>query len=709
MYSIRCFALAILMSPLTLHAQKKNFTMAEATNGLSTTLALKSVKQGVWQPGTHNFFQIVNNKWVRTDAEQGQTDTLFSLPLLNTSVFGKDSLKAMPGMNWAGKSTIWFRQGHTLFIREEQKNWRRVSLPENAEHVTVEGSSGRIAYTVENNLWLHNGTEAIALTADAEKNIVNGVSVHRDEFGIDRGIFFSPKGNLLAYYRMDQTMVADYPVIDWKVTPARVNMVKYPMAGGRSHEVTLMVYNPATKETTRIKTGTPKDKYLTCVTWSPDEKYIYIATLNREQDRLRLNQYDAVSGEKINTLFEESDTKYVQPLHPLHFVSGDQFIWWSQRDGFMHLYLYNTSGKLQRQLTKGNWLVNELLGYNKETQEVIYTASKASPMEKNTYASHLLNGKTRRLDQETGTHTVTSSDDGAYLFDVFSSSEVPRKSMIRSVATGEILQVLAESPNTLAAYNRPEVKTVMLKADDGTDLYAKLILPVDFSADKKYPVIVYLYNGPNVQLLHNSFPASGNLWYEYLAQHGYVVFTMDGRGSSNRGLKFEQATFGKLGTVELQDQLKGVAYLKSLPYVDADRMGIHGWSYGGFMTTGMMLRHPDVFKCGVAGGPVMDWSMYEVMYTERYMNTPQTNHKGYEDANLLTRVKNLKGKLLLIHGTDDDVVVWQHSVNFIRSCVDSNIPVDYFVYPGHQHNVRGKDRVHLMQKITDYFDLYLKP
>jgi dipeptidyl-peptidase-4 len=281
--------------------------------------------------------------------------------------------------------------------------------------------------------------------------------------------------------------------------------------------------------------------------------------------------------------------------------------------------------------------------------------------------------------------------------------------MLRSTETGKISTVLAESPNTLAAYNRAEVKPVTLKADDGTDLYGKLILPPDFKADKKYPVIVYLYNGPNVQLLHNGFPASGNLWYEYLAQRGYIVFTMDGRGSSNRGLKFEQATFGKLGTVELQDQLKGVDYLKSLPYVDAGRMGIHGWSFGGFMTTSMMLRYPDVFKCGVAGGPVMDWKMYEVMYTERYMNTPQTNAKGYEDANLLTKTKNLKGKLLLIHGTDDDVVVWQHSVNFIRSCVEQNVPVDYFVYPGHQHNVRGKDRVHLMQKITDYFDLYLKP
>jgi dipeptidyl-peptidase 4 len=294
------------------------------------------------------------------------------------------------------------------------------------------------------------------------------------------------------------------------------------------------------------------------------------------------------------------------------------------------------------------------------------------------------------------------------LFDVYSSANVPKQSIIRHT-DGKWSKLLMESPNPLDAYNRPEVKNVTLHAEDGTPLYGKLILPTNFDASKKYPVIVYLYNGPNVQLLHNSFPESGNLWYEYMAQRGYVVFTMDGRGSSNRGLEFEQATFGKLGTVELLDQIRGVEYLKSLRFVDANRMGIHGWSFGGFMTTSMMLRYPDFFKVGVAGGPVMDWSMYEIMYTERYMNTPQDNPKGYEESNLLTKTKNLKGKLLLIHGADDDVVVWQHSINFVKKCVDNNIPVDYFMYPGHPHNVRGKDRVHLMQKITDYFDLYLKP
>lgn len=706
-FSSKLLCAATLALSLPAAAQKKNFTIAEATNGMGTTLALKGLKAASWQPETNNLYFIANNAVVRLNAASGAVDTVRRLAELNKSLYGKDSLKTFPPLTWTGKNEFYLSAGSDLsFGSPDSDSWRTKSLQKGGENITVAPFTGHVAYTVDNNLWLNN----TQVTKETDKNIISGKSVHREEFGIDKGIFFSPKGNLLAYYRMDQTMVADYPIVDWSVTPAQANIIKYPMAGGTSHEVSVWVYNPETKSKVRIKTGTPADKYLTCVSWSPDERYIFIATLNRGQDELRLNKYDVQTGERVSTLFEETDPKYVQPLHPLSFLPGrnDRFVWWSQRDGYMHLYLYNTEGKMLRQLTKGKWVVNEILGFNEERNEIIYTASKESPVEKNTYAVDWTTGVSRRIDNAYGYHNAIASSNGRYILDVYSNANTPRKTVLMNT-DGKWSKVLMESENTLKGYNRPDVKELILKADDGTDLYAKMILPTGFDASKKYPVIVYLYNGPNVQLLHNSFPASGNLWYEYMAQRGYIVFTMDGRGSSNRGQKFEQATFGKLGTVELQDQLKGVDYLKSLPYVDGKRMGIHGWSFGGFMTTSMMLRYPDVFKVGVAGGPVMDWKMYEIMYTERYMNTPQDNAKGYEDANLLSKTKNLKGKLLLIHGTDDDVVVWQHSVNFVKKCVDNNIPVDYFVYPGHPHNVRGKDRVHLMQKITDYFDLYLKP
>ena len=693
-------------------AQKKQFTMSEATNGMATTFALQSIRQPGWQPGTHNFYQVLkgtqNEYLVRTLIPSGFTDTVETLQKLNQAVYGRDSLKGLPLLGWIDRDYAWFNHGNALSRGALTRNgfiWSTwVTLPESAENLAVDKSM-QVAYTVKNNLWLvDKERNHVPVTSDSNEQIVNGQSVHRNEFGIHGGIFFSPRGNYLAYYRMDESMVNEYPVIDWNTTPAAVKMIRYPMAGGTSHQVKLMVFNPKTRKSIAMETGEPLDQYLTSVTWSPDEEYIYIALLNRDQNHLRLNKYEAQTGRKVQTLFEEKHDKYVEPQHPLSFLPGqkNQFIWWSQRDGFMHLYLYNTSGKLIRQLTKGDYVVNELVGFNPQMKEVLITSAKESPLEKNSYAVNWETGKMRRLDAEPGVHHVKASDDGAFLFDVYSNKSTPRVSLIRSTRD-KYQNILLQAADPLKEYERPEVREVSLTADDGTPLYGRLVLPTSFDPKKKYPVIVYLYNGPHVQLIKNSFPGSGNLWYEYLAQKGYIVFTMDGRGSANRGLAFEQAVFRNLGNVEMEDQLKGVEYLRSLPFVNASRMGVHGWSYGGFMTTSLMLRHPGVFKVGVAGGPVIDWSMYEVMYTERYMDTPAQNPEGYSNNNLLTKVDNLKGKLLLIHGTDDDVVVWQHSIKLLKEAVKKGKQLDYFIYPGHQHNVRGKDRVHLMQKITDYF------
>ena len=698
-------------------AGKKQFSMDEAVLGIGGPLAPQGLKQTSWQPGTHHLWFTANKgeAWVRMDAASTKADTLVRIAQINTAL--KLSLKAMPALKWIDKEYVYFINGKGLYRGLQTVsgfNWELwTNLPEGAENITVDKSM-RIAYTLNNNLFLVYRDESGNMRTDAISNetlttIVNGQSVHRDEFGIDHGIFFSPAGHALAYYRMDQSMVNDYPIIRWGSTPAKVDNIKYPMAGGVSHQVTVHVYFPLSKRDVTLTTGLPKDQYLTGVSWSPDEQFIYIGVLNRDQNHLWLNQYRADNGAFVKTLFEETDAKYVHPTHGLSFLPGtnDKFIWWSQKDGYEHLYLYGTDGKLIKKLTEGKWVVNELLGMDKSNNTLIVTTAKESPLCKNVYTVNWNNAALNRIDKGEGMHTATCTEDGKYVLDVYNGKGVPKKTVIRNTESAAA-KTLITSTDPLADYDRPTIKDITLKANDGTPLYGKLILPTSFDSNKKYPVIVYLYNGPNVQLIHNSFPESGNLWYEYMAQHGYVVFSMDGRGSWNRGLAFEQATFRKLGTVEMEDQLKGVEFLKTLSYVDANRMGVHGWSFGGFMTTSLMLRNPDVFKCAVAGGPVMDWKMYEIMYTERYMDDPKTNADGYEEANLLTKVNKLKGKLLLIHGTDDNTVVWQHSINFIKKCVDEGVQVDYFVYPGYEHNVRGKDRVHLMQKITDYFDEYLK-
>lgn len=723
-------------------AQKKQYTMAEATNGIATTLAPKSLKQAGWRPGTHEFYyKTPDGKLHMYNPGTGDTS-------LERCCAGSEYGRS--GFAWMQKNAGYYIKGDSMI----QTRWNDAANAEINTNITllrkgyanlqIAKANGSYAYTVDNNLWFCDGKGvAKQVTSDADKNIISGQAVHRNEFGIERGIFFSEKATYLAYYRMDQTMVDDYPVIDWSVVPAKNENVKYPMAGRKSHEVTLQVYNTKTGKTTQILTEGPKDQYLTAITWSPDEKFIYIGVLNRDQNHLSLNEYDVVTGKKVKTILQEKDPKYVEPQHLMSFLPGSntQFIWWSQRDGYMQLWLCDIANNGMRCLTPGSYVVNELLGFDAARKAVLFTAGasfeshrktiRPAPRAKYGFSVNWETGKVRTFGRVGGTHNYLASDDGAYVLDVHTDERfkdwvtfdgksvrraywddvfeysTPKESSIWST-DGERKKVLLTSPNPLADYDRPLVKEVSMSADDGTELYGKLILPTNFDEKKKYPVIVYLYNGPHVQLIKNGFPGTGNLWYEYLAQHGYIVWTMDGRGSSNRGQKFEQAVFRQLGTVEMNDQLKGVGFLKSLPYVDTARMGVHGWSFGGFMTTSLMLRHPGVFKVAVAGGPVMDWSMYEIMYGERYMDTPEQNPEGYKNSLLLDKVQHLKGKLLVIHGAQDATVVWQHSVNFVKAAVDKGVQIDYFMYPGYEHNVRGKDRVHLMQKITDYFDDYLK-
>lgn len=694
-------------------AQTQKFTMAEAVNGMRTNLAVKNISQFSWSSDSKSYIQAVKGGYLMTDIKTNKQDTLISLTQVNKN-FADKKLKGLPPVKFVTNSEAYFTANNQMHWLEKSGNeWkvkRSVTLGDNPANVKTLADNQTLVYTKGNNLFINKNGKEVAVTNDSNENILNGASnVHRNEFGIDTGIFASPNSENVAFYRMDQTMVADYPVIDWSVTPAVNTNIKYPMAGKTSHQVTLGVYNIKNQSTTFLKVDGEKDQYLTAVTWSPDSKFIFVGVLNRGQNHLRMNKYDAVTGNFINTLFEETSDKYVEPQHALTFFpnSNTDFIWQSQRSGYNHLFHYSLEKGLIAQITKGDWLVTDILGFNEKKKEIYYVSTQDNPTEKHLYRINWNTFKTQRMDNAEGVHSGVLSSDGNYLYDTYSNATTPRVADILNTTTLKATNLL-KSDNPLKNYDRPEIKNINLKADDGTILYGKVILPTNFDPNKKYPAIVYLYNGPHLQIVTNTFPASGNLWYEYMAQNGYVIFTMDGRGSSNRGLKFEQAVFRNFGTTEMDDQMKGVNYLKSLPYVDSERMGIHGWSFGGFMTTSFMLRKPDVFKVGVAGGPVIDWSMYEIMYGERYMDSPQENPQGYAASNLLDKAQNLQGKLLMIHGAQDDVVVWQHSMKFIKSAVDHGVQMDYFVYPGHPHNVVGKDRVHLMQKVTDYFDLYLK-
>jgi dipeptidyl-peptidase 4 len=300
-------------------------------------------------------------------------------------------------------------------------------------------------------------------------------------------------------------------------------------------------------------------------------------------------------------------------------------------------------------------------------------------------------------------HNIVLHPTGNYSLDTWSDPSTPSVTVVRD-RNGRNIHEVYRAANPLAAFSTAEIRLIPQMSKSGDTLWSRIVLPLNFDSTKKYPVILYTYGGPHAQLVNNGWLAGADLWYQALAAKGFIVFTLDNHGTPFRGKKFEQAIFRQVGEIEMEDQLTGIDYLKKLPYVDSARIGVDGWSYGGFMTVSLMTRHPGVFKVAVAGGPVIDWSSYEVMYTERYMDTPQTNKEGYEKSDLLKYVNQLKGKMMLIHGTSDDVVVWQHSLMYLKKAVSSGVQVDYMVYPGHLHNVTGKDRAHLMRKITDYFE-----
>ena len=582
-------------------------------------------------------------------------------------------------------------------------------------------ASKAVAFVKDDNLFVTNGEgKTTQLTTDGSREIVYGQSVHRDEFGIYKGTFWSPDGQSLAFYRMDQSMVADYPLVNIDTRIATETPIKYPMAGETSHKVTVGVYNLKTGKTIYLKAGDPTDRYFTNIAWSPDCKKVYMIELNRDQTDMQLVSYDATTGNKLETLYKEHNDKYVHPMTPITFLPWDdsKFILQSEKDGYNHLYLFNTKGEQLKQITSGKWIVLDLVGFNKSKKSAIILSTECSPIQNNLYMVNIETGKRTLLDNGKGFHATTRgagghcdiilSGTGKYIYDNYSEPDVPRKINIISTENAKNVNYFTAA-DPWKGYNVPEYSCGTIKAADGTtDLYYRMVKPVNFDPNKKYPTIVYVYGGPGIRNVEARWHYASRGWETYMAQKGYLLFILDNRGSCDRGRDFEQATFRHLGVEEMKDQIKGVEYLKSLAYVDTTRLGVHGWSFGGFMTTSLMTTYPDVFKVGVAGGPVIDWKWYEVMYGERYMDTPQANPEGYAETSLINKAKNLKGKLQIIIGTDDPTVVPQHAISFLKACIEAGTQPDFFVYPGEGHNMMGHQSVHLHERITQYFEDYLK-
>jgi dipeptidyl-peptidase-4 len=638
------------------------------------------------------------NRWAQND-DTRKVHHLQSVtfPYPDQSVVAVSNKQALTLIDFKTGNVVWQEQG--LPAMRKANDWN----PTSRATAYVEGDQLFVADA--------NGGKQ-QLSDDGSREIVYGQSVHRDEFGITKGTFWSPDGQRLAFYRMDQSMVSDYPQVDIDPRVAEYQPDKYPMAGMTSHKVTVGVYDLKTRRTVFLNTPTAETEacYFTNITWSPDSKTVYMFELNRDQNDCRLVSYDTATGQRMAVLYRETSEKYVEPLHPIVFLPWNPslFIMQSQKDGFNHLYIYNVKGQLVKQLTKGPWVVLDLLGFDKKRQAVIITSNERHPLQRNLYAVSVKTGKRTPLDNGEGVHRGTLSPSGSKLIDKWNTPTTPNTIDVVGTAKASRSQLFrAEDP--WKDYVVPQFENGTLKAADGTtDLYWRMVKPADFDAKKKYPTIVYVYGGPHAHNIEASWHWYSRSWETYMAQKGYIVFILDNRGSENRGRDFEQATFRQLGQVEMQDQMKGVEYLRTLPYVDMQRLGVHGWSFGGFMTISLMTNYPDVFKVGVAGGPVIDWKWYEVMYGERYMDTPEQNPEGYAKTSLIGKAKDLKGKLQVIIGYNDPTVVPQHALSFLKACAEAGTQPDFFAYPGEGHNMMGHNSVHLHERITQYFEDYLK-
>ena len=687
---------------------QQTMNLKDAIIGAASYLKPTVPEQLKWKDAQH-YVMVKENNLIQFNIHNSDSTELISLAELNAALKGKGIKEAsfFPTFTFMKESFIWFyNSNHLIILNLKDKSIdSSFEYPEDADHLDFNIEKSILAYTINNNLFIIGTAINQQITDDKNLHIINGWAVHRNEFGIIKGTFWSPKGNQIAFYQMDETMVGDYPLVDYMAREAKLNNIKYPMAGMTSHQVKLGIYNISSKQTTYMKTGEPADHYLTNISWSPDEKSIFIVELNREQNHTKLNQYDVSTGDLIKTILEEKDKKYVEPVHPIVFMANNtqRFYYQSRQDGWNHVYLYDMKSAKISQITKGNWEVTEFLGLDAEDKHLIFEATKESSLERNLYQVNIRSGKIDRLTKDAGTHSGLLSPDKQNLIDRWTSTTVPGQYDLIS-SKGELVKPIFKAQNTLKDYDLGENTVFTIKADDGiTDLNCRMIKPTNFDPSKKYPVIVYVYGGPHAQLVNKTWLNDARWWQYYMASKGYIAFTVDNRGSENRGREFENVIHRQVGVIETADQMKGIKYLKSLSYVDGERIGVHGWSYGGFMTLNLMLKHPETFKVGVAGGPVVDWSMYEVMYGERYMDTPEENATGYQNSNMLNYAEKLNGKLMLIHGVQDQTVVMQQSIQFLQKCIEMGKQVDFFVYPTHEHNVRGNDRLHLMEKVSNYF------
>jgi len=695
--SIRIIIFITLLFPITLFSQ----TELSIEDYISGKYHINKPEQIQWIPQTQNFSYILDNSFYIKNADSSKT--IFSLTLDSLGKRLGYFSKKIPEYSWIDSSNISFQIDSLILVYNKtlDRITKSYHLPNKAENIDVDISLN-IAYTIGNNLYVMD-------SSGKQNQITNNIScvssggkyVYREEFGTSKATFWANDGDALAYYSNNELKIPSYPRIDFSGEFAKTSTLKYPFVGASNQLVTIYIYNLKTKKRIRLNTG-EIDHYLTNITWSPDNQFIYLFDLNREQSQYTLKRYDIKTGNLDKNIVTVKSKKYVEPVNPIYFINASSFLYVDRTSGINQLFWYQNDTLPIKVITKPTMEVNEVYGI--ENHYVYYSAiDQQRPLEEHLYKTQIETGNTLQISAEAGVHSGILNKSNGLILDEYSNLFKTYTLDICDIKNKTRKTIITTS-NPFSTIHFPTTELITIKAaDDSTILYGSLIKPANYDTTKRYPVIVNVYGGPHIQMVRNEWLLGNGFTPFYLASKGFIVFILDSRGSSNRGLDFENCTWHKLGTIETADQLKGVEFLKEQSFIDSNRIGLYGESFGGFMTLTLMEQAPKIFKVGVCGSPVTDWKYYEIMYGERYMGTPQSNPTGYENASTINKVKNITGKLLLTNGGIDHITVINNSMAFLDECISNNVQLDYFLYPNHDHHVLGKDRIHYLYKISNYY------
>lgn len=574
---------------------------------------------------------------------------------------------------------------------------------------TYSPDANKVAFVKENNLYFKNlsSNKEIQITKDGKRNeIINGWCdwVYEEEFGFAKAFFWSPDGSKIAYYKFNETEVPEYNMQMWGDLYPEDYRFKYPKAGEKNSVVEIKIYDIKTGTITNVNVGEVEDQYIPRIKWTNTSSKLLVYRMNRLQNTLEILQANSATGE-TKVIMTEKDKAYVEIFDDAYFMNSG-FIMASEKDGYKHLYYYNWDGKLINQITRGNWDVVELKGVNEDKKVLYFTSAESAAMQRDFYKINLDGSKKTKLTKEAGTHDIDMSPDTKYFIDTYSNINTPPTFKLHDGFTGKLIKQLKDN-NALEVemkeFNFTKADFFKFKTSENVELNGYMIKPADFKETQKYPVLMFVYGGPGINTVNDSWIGSNYNWYQMLAQKGYIVVSIDGRGTGYRGAEFKKCTYGQLGNLESKDQIEGAKYLKTLPYIDNNRVGIWGWSFGGYMTSLCMNIGADVFKMGIAVAPVTTWRYYDTIYTERYLGLPKDNASGYDDNSPIQHADKLKGKFLLIHGTGDDNVHYQNAVDYHNALIKAGKQFDSFHYPNRNHGIYGGNtRLHLYQMMTDY-------